>query len=160
MKNVQTKVHVLDQEQTRQQELIYSAEFQIQQMERKVARGMGERTDEEKSILDTRIRELEVRLLLLDSPKILTDTSYFSIGALEHNFFRDLWNFYPHINQVSGSTFKKQVIAENFRRQSHRYPLLREARGCLQRVPRASFRNGRSISPCINEISVDETLNQ
>lgn len=60
MKNLQTKVHALDQEQTRQQELIYSAEFQIQQMERKVARGMGERTDEEKSQLTSKIRELEV----------------------------------------------------------------------------------------------------
>lgn len=60
MKNLQTKVHALDQEQTRQQELIYSAEFQIQQMERKVARGMGERTDEEKSLLNAKIRELEV----------------------------------------------------------------------------------------------------
>lgn len=60
MKNLQTKVHALDQEQTRQQELIYSAEFQIQQMERKVARGMGERTDEEKSQLNAKIRELEV----------------------------------------------------------------------------------------------------
>ena len=60
MKNLQTKVHALDQEQTRQQELIYSAEFQIQQMERKVARGMGERTDEEKSVLNAKIRALEV----------------------------------------------------------------------------------------------------
>lgn len=60
MKNLQTKVHALDQEQTRQQELIYSAEFQIQQMERKVARGMGERTDEEKSQLNSKIRDLEV----------------------------------------------------------------------------------------------------
>ena len=32
----------------RQQELLYNAEFQIQQIERKVARGLGERSDEEK----------------------------------------------------------------------------------------------------------------
>ena len=31
----------------RQQELLYNAEFQIQQIERKVARGLGERSDEE-----------------------------------------------------------------------------------------------------------------
>lgn len=61
MKNLHTKVHALDQEQTRQQELIYSAEFQIQQMERKVARGMGERTDQEKQNLNTKIQQLEVR---------------------------------------------------------------------------------------------------
>lgn len=60
MRNLQIKVHALDQEQTRQQELIYSAEFQIQQMERKVARGMGERTDEEKQLLNAKIHQLEV----------------------------------------------------------------------------------------------------
>ena len=35
----------------RQQELLYNAEFQIQQTERKVARGLGERSDEEKKSL-------------------------------------------------------------------------------------------------------------
>lgn len=60
MKNLQTKIHTLDQDQTRQQELIYSAEFQIQKMERKVARGMGERTDEEKQLLNAKIKQLEV----------------------------------------------------------------------------------------------------
>lgn len=60
MKSLQTKVRGLDQEQTRQQELVYTAEFQIQHMERKVARGMGERTDDEKTALNRKIRELEV----------------------------------------------------------------------------------------------------
>lgn len=68
-KNLQTKVHGLDQEQTRQQELIYSAEFQIQQMERKVARGMGERTDEEKSLLNNKISDLEARTVQYHYPK-------------------------------------------------------------------------------------------
>ncbi|CAM9894366.1 unnamed protein product [Ectocarpus sp. 12 AP-2014] len=73
MKNLQTKVHALDQEQTRQQELIYSAEFQIQQMERKVARGMGERTDEEKSQLNAKIRELEGEVeVMREEKKMLT----------------------------------------------------------------------------------------
>ncbi|CAM9109341.1 unnamed protein product [Ectocarpus fasciculatus] len=73
MKNLQTKVHALDQEQTRQQELIYSAEFQIQQMERKVARGMGERTDEEKSLLNAKIRELEGEVeVMREEKKMLT----------------------------------------------------------------------------------------
>jgi|MDSY01.1.fsa_nt_gb chromosome segregation ATPase len=46
-RNLQVKVRQLDQESIRQQELIYNAEFQIQQMERKVSRGLGERSDEE-----------------------------------------------------------------------------------------------------------------
>ena len=41
----------MDVQSTRQQELLYNAEFQIQQMERKVARGLGERSDEEKKVL-------------------------------------------------------------------------------------------------------------
>ena len=40
----------------RQQELLYNAEFQIQQIERKVARGLGERSDEEKKKLKLEIR--------------------------------------------------------------------------------------------------------
>jgi coiled-coil domain-containing protein 39 len=59
LRNLASKVHALDAEQMRQQELIYTAEFQIQQMERKVARGMGERSDEEKLVLTARISELE-----------------------------------------------------------------------------------------------------
>ena len=35
-KNLMAKIHKLDQETLRQQELVYSAEFQIQLMERKV----------------------------------------------------------------------------------------------------------------------------
>ena len=50
-KNLNHKIHELDQQSLRQQELIYTAEFQIQQMERKVARAGGERSDEEKIIL-------------------------------------------------------------------------------------------------------------
>ena len=37
-KNLNHKIHELDQQSLRQQELIYTAEFQIQQIERKVAR--------------------------------------------------------------------------------------------------------------------------
>jgi len=50
----------LDSQATRQQELLYNAEFQIQQMERKVARGLGERSDEEKKVLMDQIAKLEV----------------------------------------------------------------------------------------------------
>ena len=49
----------------RQQELIYNAEFQIQQMERKVARGLGERSDEEKNKLNAEIAHHEAELAWL-----------------------------------------------------------------------------------------------
>ncbi len=61
-KNLSHKIHQLDQKALRQQELVYSAEFQIQQMERKVSRAKGERSDEEKRMLQARIDELNEEL--------------------------------------------------------------------------------------------------
>lgn len=61
-RNLDTKLHQLDKEAARQQELLYNAEFQIQQIERKVARGLGERSDEEKRALKKEIEACEGRL--------------------------------------------------------------------------------------------------
>ena len=61
-KNLNHKIHELDQSSLRQQELIYTAEFQIQQMERKVARAGGERSDEEKIILNKKIKMVQAVL--------------------------------------------------------------------------------------------------
>jgi hypothetical protein len=47
----------LNQEFQKQQELLYNAEYQIQLMERKVARAKGERTLEEKKDLQKDIEE-------------------------------------------------------------------------------------------------------
>jgi len=58
-KGISTKLSHLDTEALRQSELIYNADFQIQQMERKIARGMGERSDDEKIALQSRISQLE-----------------------------------------------------------------------------------------------------
>lgn len=58
-KNLSSKIHELDARALRQAELVYAAEFQIQAMERKVARARGERSDEEKQILQARIDELQ-----------------------------------------------------------------------------------------------------
>eukprot|EP00743_Colponemidia_sp_Colp-15_P001759 GILK01001920.1.p1 GENE.GILK01001920.1~~GILK01001920.1.p1 ORF type:complete len:939 (-),score=229.96 GILK01001920.1:138-2912(-) len=62
LKNLQANIQKLDQESLRQQELLYNAEFQIQLMERKVARASGERTAEEKEALENRIKELQSTL--------------------------------------------------------------------------------------------------
>eukprot|EP00976_Prorocentrum_cordatum_P054805 1105661-Prorocentrum_minimum.AAC.2 len=44
----------------RQQELLYAAEFNIQQLERKVARAGGERSDEERRLLNTKIEQRDI----------------------------------------------------------------------------------------------------
>lgn len=59
-RNLEAQLTQLDRESSRQQELLYNAEFQIQQIERKIARGMGERSDEEKRQLKHQIEECEV----------------------------------------------------------------------------------------------------
>ena len=58
-KNLLSKLRDLEAKYGRQQEVLYNTEFDLQQMERKVARGLGERSDEEKVHLQAQIDELE-----------------------------------------------------------------------------------------------------
>lgn len=61
-RNLADKIRKLDAQSLRQQELVYNAEFQIQQLERKVSRASGIRTDEEKKVLNKRIAVLKEEL--------------------------------------------------------------------------------------------------
>jgi chromosome segregation ATPase len=58
-RNLQTTINKLKQDAQRQQELQYNADFQIQQMERKVARASGERSQEETKALQKEISEIQ-----------------------------------------------------------------------------------------------------
>lgn len=62
VQNLRTKLKVLDTQTLRQQELVYNGEFQIQQMERKVARASGERSAEETKVLASQIQVLQMEL--------------------------------------------------------------------------------------------------
>eukprot|EP01060_Flectonema_neradi_P014136 TRINITY_DN20849_c0_g1_i2.p1 TRINITY_DN20849_c0_g1~~TRINITY_DN20849_c0_g1_i2.p1 ORF type:complete len:896 (+),score=271.87 TRINITY_DN20849_c0_g1_i2:63-2690(+) len=59
-KNMTANISKLDQDSFKQQELLYNVEFQVQQMERKVNRAKGERTEEER-------RELKEKIAMLQS---------------------------------------------------------------------------------------------
>ena len=59
LRNMEGQLSQLDKEAARQQELLYNAEFEIQQIERKIARGLGERSDEEKNALKKGIEKNE-----------------------------------------------------------------------------------------------------
>jgi chromosome segregation ATPase len=61
-KNLAAKMRQLDTDAARQAELLYAAEFQIQAMERKLARVKGEVSDEEKRRLEARIADLNLDL--------------------------------------------------------------------------------------------------
>lgn len=58
-RNMAAKIAQLDAESFKQQELLYNIEFNIQQMERKVNRAKGERTEEEKRELQEKIEMLQ-----------------------------------------------------------------------------------------------------
>lgn len=62
IKNYTSKVNDLDNRYTRQQELLSNANFQLEQMEKKVARGLGERSNEEQQQLQLQINSLEIKL--------------------------------------------------------------------------------------------------
>lgn len=61
-KNLSHEILRLDEESLRQKELVYNAEFQIQQLERRVARAKGIRSDDEKKALNKRIAECQSEL--------------------------------------------------------------------------------------------------
>jgi len=62
IKNLQFQIHKLDQERSRQQELLYAVDFQSQLMQRKVARVSGERTVEEKEEFQRKVQQLEAQV--------------------------------------------------------------------------------------------------
>ena len=61
-RNLQANINKLKVEQQRQQELLYNADFQIQQMERKVARLQGVRSQEEQQRLEKEIKRVSGQL--------------------------------------------------------------------------------------------------
>jgi hypothetical protein len=57
-RNLASRLSQLDEQVGRQQELLYSVDFQLQEMERRVARAKGVRSDEETKQLNMRIQQL------------------------------------------------------------------------------------------------------
>merc|ERR1719446_57249 len=79
-KNLSTKIHQLDQDSLRQQELIYNAEFQIQQLEHKVARASGTRSGDEKKALNDKIAALQTELEQLQAQRSMLQTQCRKLG--------------------------------------------------------------------------------
>jgi hypothetical protein len=61
-RNLQASINKLKQEKQRQQELLYNSDYQIQQLERKVSRAQGERSQEEQKKLQAEIVEAQKTL--------------------------------------------------------------------------------------------------
>ncbi|KAJ3274245.1 Coiled-coil domain-containing protein 39 [Terramyces sp. JEL0728] len=61
-RNLKSKIHKLDHDTLKQRAMLYSMEFGIQQLERKIRRLEGDRTDEEKNELLSKIQTLNNKL--------------------------------------------------------------------------------------------------
>ncbi|KAH8617730.1 hypothetical protein ERJ75_000359500 [Trypanosoma vivax] len=61
-RNLKAKINQLDSEHFSQQQLLYGIEFNVQQMQRKVNRARGERTEEEREHLTSKIDALQSTL--------------------------------------------------------------------------------------------------
>eukprot|EP00656_Telonema_subtile_P032711 TRINITY_DN3595_c0_g2_i4.p1 TRINITY_DN3595_c0_g2~~TRINITY_DN3595_c0_g2_i4.p1 ORF type:complete len:874 (+),score=323.80 TRINITY_DN3595_c0_g2_i4:92-2713(+) len=59
---LKSRISQLDKESQKQNQLLYNVDFQLQQLERKVARAGGERSLEEKELLEKRIQQLAIEL--------------------------------------------------------------------------------------------------
>ena len=81
-KNLRDKIRRLDAQSLRQQELVYNAEFQIQQLERRVARAGGQRTDEEKKLLNAKIDDLRHQVRACVLKRSLTDTITIGVNLI------------------------------------------------------------------------------
>merc|ERR1711862_164542 len=62
-RNLQASINKLKQERQRQQELLYNAEYQIQQMERKVSRAQGERSQKNRRDFNKRSPPLKLTMI-------------------------------------------------------------------------------------------------
>lgn len=60
-RNLKSKIHKIDQEALKQRAMLYSMEFGVQQLERKIRRMEGDRTDEEKNELLAKIEALNTK---------------------------------------------------------------------------------------------------
>jgi UDP-glucose:O-linked fucose beta-1,3-glucosyltransferase len=61
-RNLKSKINTLDQDALKQRAMLYSMGFGVQQLERKIRRCEGDRTDEEKNELLSRIKKLTAKL--------------------------------------------------------------------------------------------------
>ena len=61
-RNLQQRIHELDQRSLKQQEMLYNIEFQVQQLERKVSHASGKRSLEDTMALNQQILQLQEQL--------------------------------------------------------------------------------------------------
>jgi len=75
-KILSSKIRELDAEVLRQQELSYNAQYQLFEIQRKVARGLGERSDEEQIKLKQEIKNLNNKLSEYEQKRKRLSTQY------------------------------------------------------------------------------------
>lgn len=71
LRNLNSKQHKLDEELLKQQEILYTQDFQLQQLRHRLGRMEGERTGEELEILNRKIKVLRMVSSISTSPSPL-----------------------------------------------------------------------------------------
>ena len=74
-KNLDAKINKLRQDDQRQHELLYNSDYQIQQLERKVTRASGERSQEETTTLKEEIKKYKQEFLDLEKETAMLEQS-------------------------------------------------------------------------------------
>eukprot|EP00397_Hematodinium_sp_SG-2012_P011605 GEMP01011749.1.p1 GENE.GEMP01011749.1~~GEMP01011749.1.p1 ORF type:complete len:908 (+),score=297.54 GEMP01011749.1:32-2725(+) len=109
--NLQFQIKKLDQERQRQQELLYSVDFQSQLMQRKVARASGERSLEERADLEKKIEGLNEQIDEQNSLNALLAQQNKRQGT-------DLKNAMKHYENVQKENVKLAAIMEEVELQN------------------------------------------
>lgn len=144
-RNLDAQLTQLDKEAGRQQELLYNAEFQIQQIERKIARGLGERSDEEKLKLKQQIEDLEQTLqgakektkMLTGQTRKLQNEIVLSRGRKEELVKKNI-SMAERINELD---LENQSVEEEIRR----FNKMKEEEMVLQDVLKLEVRRLRDL---------------
>lgn len=107
-KNMQAKIVQMDNEAYKQQELLYNIGFQIQNMERKVHRAQGNRTEEEKEKLNAHIDALQSDLDAIEQQHGILSTELKKVSAEVRKYKsivnkREEWrqSLESHVNELT-----------------------------------------------------------
>ncbi|XP_065841210.1 coiled-coil domain-containing protein 39-like [Oscarella lobularis] len=117
IRNLNSKLNKVDQESLKQQELIYSQDFQLQQLERKILRLQGERSTEEKEALNAKIKDLTVQNEQQQATETLLQNQLKRLGDDLRRATRDLEKSRKEKSDLTGKIEELELHNDSSRRE-------------------------------------------
>eukprot|EP01116_Phalansterium_solitarium_P011237 TRINITY_DN2685_c0_g2_i2.p1 TRINITY_DN2685_c0_g2~~TRINITY_DN2685_c0_g2_i2.p1 ORF type:complete len:973 (-),score=307.68 TRINITY_DN2685_c0_g2_i2:73-2991(-) len=118
-KNLSSKIHKLDTESLKQQELVYNQEYQLQQLERKISKYQHEKSSEQKAALQAKIKELNVDLSAQNEQFQLLETQHKKIDddlrGAKRKLEADQKERALLANKISELTLENETAARNLK---------------------------------------------